>query len=109
MKKFFWIFLSMLIVFTACKKNSDDTNNSGWTEEEKASYNNVLTLQDKAFENYTSWLQTMDSLEAINKLKQFFLSDPLVSSAAIGAQGITVQYAAVESALILRTTPEKTP
>lgn len=92
MKKFYWIFLSLLIVFTACKKKTDENNNTGWTEEDQAFYNNVITLQDKAGENWTTWSQTMDSLDAINKLQQFFLSDPSVTSATIGNQGIAVQY-----------------
>jgi len=91
MKKFYWISLSLLIIFTACKKTSDD-NNTGWSAEDQAFYNNVIALQDKAGENWTTWSQTMDSLEAINKLQQFFLSDPSVSSATIGSQGIAVQY-----------------
>jgi hypothetical protein len=49
-------------------------------------------LQETAFENYTTWLGTMDSLEAINQLQQFFLSDASVTSATIGSQGIAVQY-----------------
>jgi len=92
MKKIYWIFFSLLIIFTACKKKSDDSNNTGWTEEDQTFYNNVITLQDKASENYTTWSQTMDSLEAINKLQQLFLSDPSVTSATIGSQGIAVQY-----------------
>ncbi len=94
MKKIYLIFVSMLVVFSACKKNTDDTtnNNSGWTEADWAFYDNVLTLQDKAYENYVTWSQTMDSLEAINKLHQFFISDPSVSSATISSQGITIQY-----------------
>jgi len=94
MKKIYLIFLSLLIVFTTCKKSTDENNNNntGWTEEDQTFYNNVITLQDKAYENYTTWSQTMDSLETINKLQQFFLSDPTVSSATIGSQGIAVQY-----------------
>ncbi len=94
MKKIYWIFLLLLIVFSACKKSTDENNNNntGWTEQEQAFYNSVITLQDKAGENWTTWSQTMDSLEAINNLQQFFLSDPSVTSAIIGSQGIAVQY-----------------
>jgi hypothetical protein len=81
----------VLFLFTTCKKTSDD-NNTGWTAEDQAYYNSVIALQDKAGENYATWSQTMDSLEAINKLQQFFLSDPSVTSATIGSQGIAVQY-----------------
>jgi len=94
MKKSYLIFLSLLLVFTTCKKTSDDSNNNnkGWTEEDQSFYNNILTLQDKAGENWNTWSKTMDSLEAINKLQQFFLSDPSVESATIDSMGIAVEY-----------------
>ena len=92
MKKIYLIFISLLIIFSACKKRTDENNNSTWTEEDQIFYNNIITLQDKGGENWTTWSKTMDSLEAINKLQQFFLSDPSVTSATIGSQGIAVQY-----------------
>ena len=92
MKKSYLIFLCLLIGFTSCKKKSNDSNNAGWTEADWTFYNNVLVLQDKAGENWDTWSQTMDSLEAISKLQEFFLNDPSVSSATIGSQGIAVRY-----------------
>jgi len=91
MKKFYWIFLLLLVVFTACKKKSDN-NNTGWTAEDQTFYENILSLQDKACNNYEIWSNTMDSLEAINKLQQFFAGDPSVSSAIIDSMGIAVEY-----------------
>ena len=86
------LFMGLVLILDAsCKKKSDD-NNTGWSEANQAYYNNVIALQDKAGDNYATWSQTMDSLEAINKLQQFFLSDPSVTSATIGSQGIAVQY-----------------
>jgi len=93
MKKIYLIFLLLLIVFMACKKTADNDDNSTVTEEDLISYNNIISLQNKAAENYFTWLQTMDSLKVIEKLQQFFLSDPSVTSATIGSQGIAVQYA----------------
>jgi hypothetical protein len=77
-----------LAFFSTCKKSNNDT----WTTEEKASYDNVIALQDQAAANYNAWMQTMDSLEVITALQQFFLSDPSVISATIGSQGIAVEY-----------------
>jgi hypothetical protein len=81
----------VLFLFTTCKKTSND-NNTGWNEEDKIFYDNVIALQEQAAENYDTWLLTMDSLEVINQLQQFFLGDPSVTSATIGSQGIAVQY-----------------
>jgi hypothetical protein len=88
MKKVTCLILTLTVLLFACKKN----NNKDWTEEDQAFYDNVITLQDQAAVNYTNWLKTMDSLEVINQLKQFFLSDPSVTAATIGEQGIAVQY-----------------
>ena len=92
MKKFICFILTLtVLLFSACKKNSND-NNTGWSDEDKTGYKNVMTLQKQASANYATWSQSMDSLEAINKLAQFFRDDPLVSSATIGSQGITVMF-----------------
>jgi len=77
-----------LVFFSACNKD----NKSGWSDEDWTFYHNVIALQDTAAVKWTNWLQTMDSLEAVNELQQFFLSDPSVTSATIGSQGIAVQY-----------------
>jgi len=92
MKKITCLLLTLTVILSACKKNKDDSI-TGWSEEDHASYNSVMALQKTASANYVTWSQTMDSLAAINKLAQFFLSDPLVSSATIGSQGVMVQYA----------------
>ncbi len=49
-------------------------------------------MQKTAYDNYTTWLQTMDSLDAIQQLQEFFLADSTVTFAEIGSQGIAVQY-----------------
>jgi hypothetical protein len=87
MKKIACLILTLTVILFACKKNN---NNKDWTEEDQAFYDNVITLQDQAAVNYTTWLQTMDSLEVISKLQQFFLDDSTVTSATIGDQGIAV-------------------
>jgi len=94
MKQFEWIFLSLLIVCTACTKygNYGDTDDTDWAKGGEAYYNKVIDLQTEAGEKYTTWSQTMDSLEAVKKLQQFFLADSSVTSATIGSQGIAVQY-----------------
>jgi hypothetical protein len=90
MKKLFSFILLLVICFSACKKNNEE--NKKWSDEEKASYNNVVNLQKQAAINYHTWIKTMDSLEVINKMKEFFLSDPSVQSATICSQGISVKY-----------------
>lgn len=85
------IIITLTLTYNSCKKNRDD-NNTGSSEEDQIFINNIVALQDKAGENYISWLQTMDSLDVINQLHQFFLADPSVSSSTIGDQGIAVQY-----------------
>jgi hypothetical protein len=86
-----FIGILLIVILFSCKKKSDDTT-SGWTPEQEAFYNNVISLQEQAGKNYDTWMITMDSLDVINKLKQFFESDPSVTSATIGSQGIAVQY-----------------
>jgi hypothetical protein len=88
MKKATCLILTLTILLFACKKNDNDN----WSEEDRVYYNNVIALQETGYENYTTWLQTMDSLEAINLLQQFFLADSSVTFATIGTQGIAVQY-----------------
>jgi hypothetical protein len=88
MKKLTFFILTLTVLLFSCKKD----NNNNWSEEDKVYYNNVITLQETAYENYTTWLMTMDSLEAINQLQQFFLADSSVTFATIGSQGIAVQY-----------------
>ncbi len=94
MKTFRWIILSILVANTACSDygKTKVTDNTVWDKGGEAYYNNVIDLQTQAGEKYETWSKTMDSMEAINKVKQFFLSDTTVTSATIGSQGIAVQY-----------------
>jgi hypothetical protein len=89
MKKIILFLLVFITICFSCKKSTDNT----WTEEEKASYQAVISLQEQAAENYTTWMKTMDSLEVLAQLQQFFLSDPTVLSASINSQGLMVEYA----------------
>lgn len=86
------IFISLLIVFASCKKKSEEPGSPGLSEEDQAYYENIVSLQENAVNNYIEWLKSMDSLQAINQLQQFFLADPSVKSAIISEQGICVQY-----------------
>jgi len=88
MKRLAFTSLLLTIILFSCDKKSTST----WPEEDKAYHQNVMTLQEQASANYGTWLQTMDSLEAIQQLQAFFLADPSVVSAEIGSQGIAVQY-----------------
>lgn len=82
----------LFLFFTACKKSDDNDPTTGWTQEDQTFYENILNLQDNAMNNYESWSQSMDSLETIVKLQQYFLDDPSVTSAIVNSQGIAVQY-----------------
>lgn len=76
-------------MWQGCKK-STSTN---WpSDAEKASYEEVISVQNNADELLNGWFQTMDSVEAINKVYDYFVSDPSVSYATINSQGIAVQY-----------------
>ena len=90
MKKIFYFVLLVALIVVACKKNNNSESNMSTADE--TFYNNVISLQNQAGTNFQTWLQTMDSVTAMNKVQQFFLSNSSVSSATIGSQGITVQY-----------------
>ena len=93
MKYILVVLLAILVIFSACKKkNNDPVSNDGWTQEDQAMYDHMLALQDTAYKKYAVWSVTMDSLDAIMQLKQYFLNDPIVSTAIIGSQGVAVQY-----------------
>ncbi|MCX6225745.1 MAG: hypothetical protein NTV01_13505, partial [Bacteroidia bacterium] len=77
-------------LFNSCKKPNDNANN--WPDDEKEFVTEVLTFQDQAGLNFTTWTISMDSLAAVEKLRQYFLSNPNVSYAKVTDQGISVQY-----------------
>ena len=85
------LFLTLLLLLCTCKKESDETQ-TGWTDEDRTYYHNVAALQETAWEKYLGWRQTMDSLEAIGQLVQYFRDDPSVSQVTQGTQGIAVVY-----------------
>jgi len=93
MKKLILFALSIVLLTTlfwvACSKPDDE----GWTDDEKASYEEVISLQDEVSNNLDEWFLSMDSLDAIDMAHQSFASEPSVSSAIISSQGISVQYA----------------
>jgi hypothetical protein len=88
MKKLTFFILTLTVLLFSCEKS----NNNTWTEEDQVYYNNVITLQETAYENFTTSLQTMDTLEAINQLQQFFLADSTVVFAEADNDGIGVLY-----------------
>jgi len=90
MKNFILYLLPFVFLLTYCDKGSDDQSN--WTEADQAYYEHILDLQNQGTDNFYTWLQTMDSLDAVNELHQFFLSDTSVASATVGSQGIAVDY-----------------
>ncbi|MCF6169624.1 MAG: PKD domain-containing protein [Bacteroidales bacterium] len=95
MKKLILAVLSIVLFSTtffwaSCRKTGDD---EGWTEEDKASYEEVLNLQDEVSNNLDDWFLSMDSLDAINRAQQSFEASPSVTEATINSKGIAVQYA----------------
>ncbi len=84
------LFVGIAALFSSCKKPED--NPIIWPDDEKEFVTNVLTFQDQAGLNFTTWTKSMDSLAAVEKLRQYFLSDPNVSYAEVSDQGIAVQY-----------------
>ena len=51
MKKIGFLILLITILLSACKKKSDENPSGKWTEEEKASYQHVIKLQEQAGAN----------------------------------------------------------
>jgi hypothetical protein len=86
------VLLTITVIIFSCNKSDDDPG-SGWTDDDKASYQQVISVQDEIGNDLDGWLQTMDSLDAINQAYQAFISSENVSSATINSQGIAVQYA----------------
>ena len=94
MKKLILFTLSLLLItttlfWTACLKTEDE----GWTDDEKASYEEVISLQNEISNNLDEWFLSMDSLDAIDMAHQSFADAPSVSEAFVNSQGIAVQYA----------------
>ena len=93
MKKLILFALSIVLLttlfWTSCSKPDDE----GWTDEEKASYEEIISLQDEVSNNLDEWFLSMDSLDAINMAYQSFADAPSVSQAFVNSQGIAVQYA----------------
>jgi hypothetical protein len=98
MKKFVTLLFAISLL-VSCKKVQESPNNDLFQ-----GYQDVISLQKKAVENYITWSKTMDSIEAVKKLYQFFVSDPIVNLATIGSQGVTVQYSnGMRGAILLNT------
>ncbi len=87
-KQFSYFILLIIVILFSCNESSEDS----WSEEDKAIYQNVMSLQEQATDNFQTWIQAMDTAEAIQQLQAFFLADPSVVSAEIGSQGLAVQY-----------------
>jgi len=83
------ILLTTTLFWTSCFKTDDE----GWTDDEKASYEEVISLQDEVSNNLDEWFLSMDSLDAINMAYQSFADAPNVLEAFVNSQGIAVQYA----------------
>ncbi len=85
------ILIILIVLFTTCKKNQEE-DLQGWNKEDKEAYDNAIELLDNANNNYASWSQSMDSLEAIEKLHQFYRSDPNVENVIVNSQGVSVLF-----------------
>jgi len=96
------VLLIIALLWSSCKK-TDDEQAGNWTDEDKASYQQVINVQDEIGNNLDGWFQSMDSLDAINQAYEAFISNENVSSATINSQGIAVQYAnGVRGGIFLR-------
>jgi len=78
-----------LLLSLGCEK----TDTISWpSAEDKESYEEVINVQNEAGDKLDDWFQTYDSLEAINKVKEYFDNNAAVSYSMINSQGIAVQY-----------------
>lgn len=83
------VLLSTTFFWSSCLKTDEE---GGWAKEDKESYDQVINIQDEIGDKLDDWLQSMDSLDAVEEAYQAFISSDNVSSATINSQGITVQY-----------------
>jgi len=82
-----------LVFIGSCQTDNPEPEGGNWSEADKQSYDQVLTIQDEVGENLDDWFQSMDSLDAVQAAYEAFVNNADVSSATINSQGIAVQYA----------------
>jgi hypothetical protein len=92
MKKYFCFLLFGALLLSSCMKTTEDSNTDKLAPADEEYYNKILALQEQASGNFETWILTMDSVAALNKVQQMFAQNSLVSSATLGRQGVTVQY-----------------
>lgn len=88
---FLILFAVLVSLMNGCKKPDDDEPVI-WPDDQTTFVSSILSFQTQAGKNFTGWSGSMDSLAAVEKLRQYFLSDPNVSYAKVTSQGISVQY-----------------
>lgn len=84
------VLFTIIFLWTACSKTDEE---EGWSNDEQASYEELLSLQDEIGSNLGEWFLSMDSLNAINLAQQSFANASSVTEATINSKGIAVQYA----------------
>lgn len=101
----FMIIVVLVFFSQGCKKNDDNSNsNQIWSADTKAYVQEIVAIQGQADQNLKTWSKSMDSLSAIEKLHQFFLSNPNVSYAVVTDQGIDVEYKnGIRGGIVLNT------
>ncbi|HEY9115774.1 MAG TPA: PKD domain-containing protein [Bacteroidales bacterium] len=101
------LFASIFLLLNACS-TKDDEPGVAWTDADKQSHDQVLSVQDQIGENLDDWFQSMDSLDAIQEAYEAFLNSENVSTATINSQGIAVQYSnGMRGGLFLRPKDDK--
>jgi len=86
------LLISILVsLLSGCKKPVDDGNDI-WPDDQEIFVTEVMDFQDQAGLNFSTWTKTMDSMAAVEKLRQYFEADPNVSYARVTSQGICVEY-----------------
>ena len=75
-----------------------------WSTELNTYVSEITHLQTSAEQNMEVWLGSMDSLAAVEKLRQYFLSNSNVDSVEVTPQGISVLYSnGIQGGVVLNT------
>ncbi len=93
MKRIITFTTTVIVITLLLSLGCEKTDPISWpSAEDKESYEDVINAQNEAGDKLDDWFQTYDSLEAINKAKEYFDTNPAVSYSVINSQGIAVQY-----------------
>jgi hypothetical protein len=78
------------VTINSCKEKESD---NPFNDEAKQQFEATMTLQEESTTAMEGFMSTMDSVEAVEALAQWFRNNSLVQTATVSSQGISVVYA----------------